>query len=158
MNFLLCIREHRQKAWACVFDQSSTCPHDLVLGLDLLVPLGICISCLTQTIAWSDGSAPWNPKSNFDGSHLLADLVSCETHCFFVDADDDFDEWIESHQTSADVKSSKHEKVDTDCAAAQQTHLTPSQQAEPAGQGSKRFCESFQLQTWLSSRSSAGSS
>jgi hypothetical protein len=31
------------------------------------------------------------------------------------------------------VKSSKHEKVDTaDCAAAQQMHLTPSQQAESA--------------------------
>jgi hypothetical protein len=45
---------------------------------------------------------------------------------------DDFDEWIESHSTSVDIKSSEHEKVDVDCAAAQQTHLTPSQQAELA--------------------------
>jgi hypothetical protein len=50
----------------------------------------------------------------------------------FVDTNDDFDEWIKLHWTLADDKSSKDEKVDTDCAASQQTHLAPSQQAELA--------------------------
>jgi hypothetical protein len=49
----------------------------------------------------------------------------------FVDTNDDFNEWIESHSTSVDIKSSEHEKVETDCAPTQQAHLTPSQQADP---------------------------
>jgi hypothetical protein len=119
-----------KRAQARVFDQPNS-PYDLVLGLDLLAPLGIDISCLTQTIAWLDQAVAWKPKSCFDDSHL-AGSVSYQTRCLFADANDDFNEWIESHSTTVDVKSSEHEKVDAGQAAVQQTHLTPSQQAELA--------------------------
>jgi hypothetical protein len=96
---------------------------------------------LHGTIAWLDQAAPWKSKSCFDDSHL-ADSVPHETHCSFVDANSDFDEWIKSHLTSVDVENSAHEKVDTDHAALQQTHLTPLQQAD-AARALKKFTNVF---------------
>ena len=120
-----------KRASARVFDQPDS-PCDLVFGLDLLVPPGIDISCLTQTMTWSDESVSWKAKSCFDDANL-EDPVSYETHCFFVNSSDDFHEWIELHSTSAvDIKGSKHEQVDTDHAAKQQMHLMPEQQIELA--------------------------
>jgi hypothetical protein len=120
-----------KNASACVFDQPDS-PSDLIFGLDLLVPLGIDISCLTHTMTWLDEGVPWKPKSHFNDANL-ADSVSYETHCFFVNSSDGFDEWIESHSTTTvNVKESKCGKVDTDCAAKQQMHLTPEQQIDLA--------------------------
>jgi hypothetical protein len=120
-----------KKASAYVFNQPDS-PYDLIFGLDLLVPLGIDISCLTQTMIWLDEGIPWKPKSYFDDANL-ADSVSYETHCFFVNSSDDFDEWIESHSTTTvNIKESKYGKVDTDYAAKQQIHLTPEQQVDLA--------------------------
>jgi hypothetical protein len=120
-----------KKAAAHVFNQPDS-PYDLVLGLDLLVPLGIDASCLTQTMTWLGDSVSWKPKSCFDDSNL-ADPVSYETCCLFVNStSDDLDERIESRLTAVDVKGSKHEKVNADCAAKQQTHLTPEQQIDLA--------------------------
>jgi hypothetical protein len=83
-------------------------------------------------MTWLDESVSWKPKSYFDDANL-ADSVSYETHCFFVNSSDDFDEWIESHSTATvNVKESKYGKVDTDCAAKQQIHLTPEQQIDLA--------------------------
>jgi hypothetical protein len=53
-----------KKVSAYVFDKPSS-PYDLVLGLDLLVPLGIDISCSTQTIPWLDESVSWKPFDAF---------------------------------------------------------------------------------------------
>ena len=125
-----------KKIFAYVFDQSNS-PYDLVLGLDVLIPLGIDISCSTQNITWMDQIVSWKPKSYFDDSHLEKS-ESYEAHCFFVNTEDDFDEWIESHTTpsfeswAVDIKESKYEKVDTDYAAKQQIHLNESQQSDLA--------------------------
>jgi hypothetical protein len=119
-----------KKVSAYVFDQPSS-PYDLVLGLDLLVPLGINISCSTQTISWLDESVSWKPKSYFQDSQLK-DSVSYETHCFFVNSNDDFDALIKSHSALVDIKGSKYEREDTDYATKQQKHLTPSQQTDLA--------------------------
>jgi hypothetical protein len=119
-----------KRAQAHVSDQPNG-PCDLVLRLDLSALLGIDIWCLTRTITWLDQTVPWKPKSCFDNFHL-ADSVSYETRCSFVDTNDDFNEWMESRLTLVNVKSSKHEKVDADCAAKQRTHSTPLQQADLA--------------------------
>jgi hypothetical protein len=120
-----------KKASDCVFDQQES-PHDLVLGLDPLVPLGTDISCLSQTMTWSDESVSWKLKSCFDDSNL-ADPVSYKTHCFFINWNEDFNEWIESHSTTVNIKGSECEKVgSTDHATKQQVHLKPEQQIDPA--------------------------
>jgi hypothetical protein len=119
-----------KKVSAYIFNQPSS-PYDLIFGLDLLVPLGIDISCLTQTISWMGESVSWKPKSYFNDTNLK-DSVAYETHCFYINSTNDFDTWVESHSASVDIKSSKYEKVDTDYVAKQQKHLTPSQQIELA--------------------------
>jgi hypothetical protein len=96
-----------------------------------LVPLGIDISCSTQTISWLDDIVSWKPKSYFQDSNLK-DSVSYEAHCFFINSNDDFDSWIDAHSAVVDIKGSKYEKVDTDYATKQQKHLTPSQQTDLA--------------------------
>jgi transposase InsO family protein len=124
-------RKIDQKVSAYIFDQESS-PYDIVIGLDLLVPLGIDISCSTKTISWQDEQVTWKPKSYFLDSNLN-DSVSYETHCFFINSTDDFDEWIESHSTtSVTIKSSKYESIDTDEVARQQKHLSKSQQDDLA--------------------------
>jgi hypothetical protein len=112
-----------EKASACVFDQPDN-PCDPVFGLNLLVPLGTDILSSLQTTTWSDKSVSWKPKSHFDDSDP-ADPVSCKTHCFFVSSNDDFHAWIKSHLTAVDNKESKHDNVDTDCAAEQQVCSRP---------------------------------
>jgi hypothetical protein len=92
-----------KKVSAYIFNQPSS-PYDLIFGLDLLVPLGIDISALTQTISWMGESVSWKPKSYFNNTNLK-DSVAYETHCFY--STDDFDTWIESHSASVDIKSSK---------------------------------------------------
>jgi hypothetical protein len=119
------------KVSAYIFDHESS-PYDIILGLDLLVPLGIDISCSTNTISWQNEKVTWKPKSYFLDSNLN-DPVSYETHCIFLNTNDDFEDWIESHSTSSvNIKSSKYELVDTDKVAQQQKHLTDSQQDELA--------------------------
>ena len=42
---------------AFVYNQTES-PYDVILGLDVLVPLGIEISCSTKTITWNDIKIP----------------------------------------------------------------------------------------------------
>jgi hypothetical protein len=84
-----------KKVSAYIFNQPSS-PYDPIFGLDLLVPLGIDILCLTQTISWIGESVSWKPKSYFNDT-ILKDSVEYEMHCFYINSTDDFDTWIESH-------------------------------------------------------------
>jgi hypothetical protein len=47
-----------------VFDRSSS--YDVILGLNIMVQLGIDISCSRQTIEWNGTRIPWKPRTYFD--------------------------------------------------------------------------------------------
>ena len=67
-----------KKASAYAFYQPES-PYDLIFGLNLLVPLGIDTSCLSQTMTWLDETVSWKPKSYFDDT-APADPVYCATY------------------------------------------------------------------------------
>ena len=68
---------------AYVFDKTNS-PYDLIMGLDVLVPLGIDISCSTQRVTWMQAVIPFRPRSYFDDS-LLQDPIAHSSHCLAVD-------------------------------------------------------------------------
>ena len=108
---------------ALVFEDEGL--YDIIFGLDFLVPVGIEISCLTQTISWDNVKVPWQPKTtlkdNKFGSYLIQTIDS-----FNEDPDQDWDCF--AAQTSVkEILESKYDKVSTNSVAQEQVHLTPRQ-------------------------------
>ena len=54
---------------AYIYDQTNS-PYDVILGLDVLKPLGIDISCSTETLTWNNIRIPWKPKSYLDNASI----------------------------------------------------------------------------------------
>jgi hypothetical protein len=96
---------------AYVYHDHKDSPYDVIIGLDVLVPLGIDISCATKMIQWMDHKIPWKPKSDFNNS-ILSDPVACQTHCFFFE--------------------SKYEAIDVHQVAKQQLQLDQQKQNDLA--------------------------
>lgn len=69
-----------------VFEKDTT--YDTILGLDVLVPLGIDISCSTKSIQWNNMRVHWKPLPYFDNS-LLQDPITMESHCMYLRSTND---------------------------------------------------------------------
>jgi hypothetical protein len=108
---------------AYVYDHLDS-PYDVVIGLDVLVPLGINISCTTKTIQWMDHIVSWKPKDYFNDS-ILTDPVACQTHCFYLNNEIDQDTF---NCFDNALLESKYEAVDTRLVAQQQLHLDSQKQ------------------------------
>ena len=113
---------------AYVFDKANS-PYDLIMGLDVLVPLGIDLSCSTQQVTWMQLVIPFRPRSYFDDS-LLQDPIAHLSHCLAIDQFDTVD--LFSSAVVTPLLSSKYEQADTTDIAAQQKHLSKGQQLQLA--------------------------
>ena len=104
------------------------CPYDIILGVDVMVPLGIDVSCTTQTISWSDLKVSWKPQKYFDDSTLSN--MARNSHAFYCD--DPLSEWIDARAYYAQpdngkLKESLYDVVPTKEITDQQLHLTSEQ-------------------------------
>ena len=114
---------------ATVFNNDSSI-YDIILGNDVLVPLGIDILCATLSVRWLDEMIPFRPADYF-ANQPSASFVSEQ-------ADDPFDDLLtfreqrahEAGYKSKDILESKYEAVDPIQVAQQQKHLTSSQRQD----------------------------
>jgi hypothetical protein len=121
---------------ATVFNNDSSI-YDIILGNDVLVPLGIDILCATMSVKWLDEMIPFRP----------ADYFTTQPSASFISeaADDPFDDRLhfreqlakEAGYKSRDILESKYDAVDPLNVAQQQKHLTPSQRQDLANLLSK---------------------
>jgi hypothetical protein len=114
---------------ALVFDSSNTI-YDMIIGNDIMVPLGINISCTMQTIQWQDIQIPWKPFSYFDSS-VLTNVMTIESHAFFISHDDPLETYYQMAQVGK-ILESKYNRVNIDEAAEQQVHLNEKQRKDLA--------------------------
>ena len=116
---------------ATIFNNDSSI-YDVIIGNDVLVPLGIDILCSTLTIKWLDEMIPFRPADYFT-SQPSASFISEQ-------ADDPFNDRLsfreelakEAGYKSRDILESKYDAVDPSKVAEQQQHLTPSQRQDLA--------------------------
>ena len=99
---------------AMVFQNVDT-PYDIIIGMDLMIPLGIDVRTSTRTVTWGENTIPFRPRDFFSTSNFTTDL---------------FDDFPES--SAATTLPSKYESVDTDNVAQQQQHLTAPQREQLA--------------------------
>ena len=113
-----------------VFDSESS--YDLVIGLDLLVPMGIDVSCATQTIRQSDVIVPFKPKEYLRESLTAEDSI-IENHCFHIA--DRIDNSLERNfhtcfMSNNKIEQSKYDIVPPEDVAMKQKHLNSNQQQD----------------------------
>ena len=113
----------------------------MIIGNDVLIPLGIDCLASTKTIKWDGMNIPYKPSSHFttptsvvstpnqDPSMLIPNQT--EANFLSVDPDSELTEYIEEricHSYVAEIKESKYEIVPLSKVAKLQTHLSSSQQ------------------------------
>ena len=69
---------------AYIYDQTNS-PYDVILGLDVLKPLGIDISCSTETLTWNNTRIPWKPKSYLDNASITDAQLAETSFCALPD-------------------------------------------------------------------------
>ena len=98
------------------------------MGNDFLSQVGLKPDPVTKTINWFDHAIPWKQYSD------LPKVKFCIMQSLLLEAEEQND-LLESHviqKGPVQITESKYTKVDPDFVAAQQTHLSPTQQAELA--------------------------
>ena len=63
----------------------------------MMVPLGINVSCPTQTISWNDLKVPWK-NSKYFNDELLQDKMAMNAHAF--SNSDPISEWIDARDSA----------------------------------------------------------
>ena len=112
---------------AIVF-QNDHSNYDVILGMDVLQPLGFKIDCDTNTIQWNDNIVPFRPSDYFDKIVFTSTLFDDEMD----DLVDDTNAPAIAGYKSKTILPSHYEEVDTDKIARQQVHLSPAQQFDLA--------------------------
>jgi len=115
---------------AIVFDNDRSV-YDIILGLDILNPLGFIINCDTKTIHWNENFIEFHPADYFSEKSFSASFVSI-TDDPLLDEDEESIAAATAGYKSKTLLSSLYEEVDTDNVAKQQKHLLPSQQSDLA--------------------------
>ena len=74
---------------AMVYDSESN--YDLILGLNMIVPMAIDVSCSTMTIRQNNVQIPFKPAE-----YLKTSIINKEASCFFIEdpADEELKEFI----------------------------------------------------------------
>ncbi|CAJ1938120.1 unnamed protein product [Cylindrotheca closterium] len=127
-----------------VFDSDAR--YDMIIGNNILLPLGIDCCGSTKTIKWMDKHVPYKPPEsglspqttdpNEDTSMLMAQLMA--THCYHSDPDESLNEHIEQQIShSFNIAESKYDLVPLEHVAKQQQHLNAKQQQHLNGQQHK---------------------
>lgn len=106
--------------------------YDMIIGRDILGPLGIKLHCDTQTMEWQGTRIGWKPNSYINNNPLINAMTS-ESHAFFINPTSVIDEYIESHIICKNpIKDSKYDYVATEEVVKQQKHLSMKQKKELA--------------------------
>ena len=103
-------------------------PYDLIIGMDLMQPLGIDIHNSTKTVCWNDKRIPFKPYDYFTSGLYQSSLLEAMAESL-DNADDDP---LHQGYHSKDIYSSNYGKSDPRAVAEQQTHLTLSQRQDLA--------------------------
>ena len=116
---------------ALVFDNPNS-SHDIIMGLDLLHPLGIDPSPSTQTVQWQEHIIPFKPHGYYNiTSNMLDSLAILASPNKADETSDMFNLNINiCYNCPGPILESKYEKVDVKEVAEQQTHLTESQRQD----------------------------
>ena len=117
---------------AFVYNQTES-PYDVILGLDVLVPLGIEISCSTKTITWNDIKIPWKPKSYLDDTSLTDPQLNESCFCAppnYTIGYTNLDSFAAPASTT--ILHSEYTAVNIDDVVKAQIHLNTEQQTELA--------------------------
>jgi hypothetical protein len=99
---------------AAVFDNKHL-SYDVIIGMDIMQPLGFQINCSTLTISWNENTIPFRPVNYFDNKQLFLSISA------LLDDEDSLDN--AGYRTKS-ILSSKYEEVDVDRVASQQKHLS----------------------------------
>ena len=115
---------------AFVFDHDS--PYDMIVGNDVLMPIGFDFLLSIKAMKWMDTLVPWKAISYFRDP-LIDGLVN-EAHCFFIEnkmenSIDEFFPRVSLHATTTKIKESKYELTPTKEIVDAQGHLDKSQKA-----------------------------
>jgi hypothetical protein len=103
--------------------------HDVILGIDVLVPAGIDLRPSEQTIQWGDLSVPWRPHDSFSNQsfpqalRLSTDRLAPEP---------EFDSFT-TQLGAQEILSSKYDEVNTSEMAQKQVHLSQGQRDQLSG-------------------------
>ena len=118
-----------KKASAYIMDASHI-RYDMIIGNDLLVPLGFDISPRSKSMEWQGHKVSWKPPSYLHDNPLPS-AMSSETHAFFIDHTLSLDEYIDNfHQFESPIKESKYEYTATNETVEKQTHLSVAQRKQ----------------------------
>jgi hypothetical protein len=102
-----------------------TSRHDVLLGINVMVPMGIDLSSSTRTVQWGELSVPWcTAQMLMDQSHNQIAREVMETMSDALDFNDDLDCFT--------ILASKYQQVETETIAQQQKHLSQEQRDELA--------------------------
>jgi len=107
-------------------------PYDIVLGTDVMSPLGFDTHCSSKTVSWMNNRIPWKSPDDFEPEK---ENDSFSTSCYYADTP-----YVSNYENIANVfalrrprdeiKSSKYELASPDEVASQQQHLTPLQRKD----------------------------
>ena len=122
-------RRVTQPIRAYVFD-SKDCAHDIILGNDVLIPLGIDVLNSTRTVKWMNELIPMHPRYFYNDNKNKEEVMHQASFPEDILYDDPFDNFhIDTHfQNQKNIKESKYDYIDTDAVAKQQHHLSSEQQ------------------------------
>ena len=113
---------------AYIYDQTNS-PYDVILGLDVLKPLGIDISCSTETLTWNNTRIPWKPKSYLDDASITDAQLAETSFCALPDFNIGYTEYDSFAAPAAStILQSKYSEVNINDVVQAQTHLTHHQQ------------------------------
>jgi hypothetical protein len=107
---------------ASVFDNNHLY-YDVIIGMDVMQPLGSRIDCSTLTISWNENTIPFRPANYFDNKQLFLSISA------LLDDEDSLDNT--GYRTKS-ILFSKYKEVDVANAASQQKHLSQRQQQDLA--------------------------
>ena len=118
--------------YAFVFDYDS--PYDMIVGNDVLLPIGFDFLLSIKAMKWLDSIVPWKPISYFQDATINGFIN--ESHCFFIESamessiDEHFPCALSYATTGAKIKESKYELTPTQEIVDAQKHLDSGQRAD----------------------------
>lgn len=111
-------------------------PYDLIIGTDVMIPLGIDQHCSTKTVSWLGKHIPWKPadhSDDIDGSIEQLCISSClseDNEVFSHENQNICEVYKIQHNNDVQIKESKYVLISPEEVASQQQHLTYEQRKQ----------------------------
>ena len=120
------------KAFSAYVFNKANCKYDLIIGLDVMIPLGIDVLTSSRTVRWQGLQVPFRSKDYFL-QQGFEETPENESFCMFTDTFvDNIDCFSVTNPLVGEIKSNTYSSVQTDEIAFQQSHLSRAQQKDLA--------------------------